>query len=670
MKKNCLFLFVLVFVAIESDAQFTRYVVRFKNKGGSPYSLSNPSVYLSQRAIERRTRYGIAIDSSDLPVTPSYISQISAIPNVTLLNVSKWLNAVTVQTSSSAATTAINALPFVQSVTGVAARTSGRSSEGRNKFELEEIFSPYLPAGRTEQLTADYFNYGTGSYNEIHLHNGEFLHNIGLRGQGMQIGMLDNGFNNYTTLRAFDSVNANGQVLGSWDFVAREANVANDGSHGMSCMSAIAANIPGQFIGTAPKAGFWLYQTEDNASEYPIEEFNWACGVERADSSGADAISSSLGYGYGFDGGIPDYPYSTLDGNTTMAAIAGDMAAKKGILVFVAAGNAGNIGWRNIITPADGDSVLAVGAVSTSGVVGSFSSYGPSGDGQVKPDIASVGVAAMVQSTSNTVITGNGTSYACPKMAGLGTCLWQGFPEYNNMKIVRVLQQSGNKATNPDDRVGYGIPDVKKAFGSLLAEFATSTSTVNGCRVTINWSSKDVGAMKYEIERKAPGETSFSKIAEVNPQAGAILANRSYQYNNDLVSGSAGLYSYRVRQIIDTASSSFTAVYIDTTTINISTGCIVTSTTNPQRIDESVSVIPNPVTGSSFTLIVETNYAVSNMPVLIYDGKGSLVMQLKETKGTGKKTIDLPAGKLLKGSYFIRVMNGSKIIGTAELLRL
>ncbi|HRF18155.1 MAG TPA: S8 family serine peptidase, partial [Chitinophagaceae bacterium] len=181
-----------------------------------------------------------------------------------------------------------------------------------------------------------------------------------------------------------------------------------------------------------------------------------------------------------------------------------------------------------------GDSVLAVGAVNTSGVVGSFSSYGPSGDGQIKPDIASVGVAAMVQSTSNTVITGNGTSYACPKMAGLGTCLWQGFPEYNNMKIVRVLQQSGSKATNPDDRIGYGIPDVKKAFGFLLTEFATSTSTVNGCRVTINWSSKDVGAMKYEIERKAPGETSFSKIAEVNPQAGTLLANRSYQYNNDL----------------------------------------------------------------------------------------------------------------------------------------
>lgn len=670
MKKTCFLFIILFFFATESKAQFTRYVVRLKNKGGSPYSLSNPSAYLSSRAIDRRNRYGIALDSTDLPVTPSYISQIAAIPDVTLLNVSRWLNAVTVQTSSAAAITAINALPFVQTVTGVAARSSSRSSEGRNKFESEEFLSPNLPTGRTEQLTADYFNYGAGSYNEIHLHNGEFLHNIGLRGQGMQIGMLDNGFNNYTNLKAFDSVNANGQVLGTWDFVAREANVANDGSHGMSCMSTIAANIPGQFIGTAPKAGFWLYQTEDNASEYPIEEFNWACGAERADSSGADVISSSLGYGYGFDGGIPDYPYNTLDGNTTMAAIAADLAAKKGLLVFVAAGNAGNSSWRNIITPADGDSVLAVGAVNTSGVVGSFSSYGPSGDGQIKPDIASVGVAAIIQSTSNTVVTGNGTSFACPKIAGLGTCLWQGFPEYNNMKIAKALQQSGSKATNPDDRVGYGIPDVKKAFGNLLTEFATSSSTVSGCRITLSWSSKDVGAMKYEIERKAPGETSFFKIAEVNPQPGSLLTNHSYQYNNDLVSGSSGLYAYRIRQIIDTTAASYSAVYIDTTTINIATGCIVTGTTNPPTLDESVSVLPNPVSGGSFTLIVETNYAVSNMPVLIYDSKGALVMQLIERKGTGRKTIELPSGKLLKGNYFIRVMNGSKIIGTTELLRL
>lgn len=130
------------------------------------------------------------------------------------------MNAVTIQTSSPASITAINALPFVQSVNGIAARITDNGRPSRNKFELEEIITD-LPPQQTGRITADYFNYGTNSYNEIHLHNGEFLHNIGLRGQGMQIAVLDNGFNNYTGLKAFDSINTNGQVLGTWDFVAR-----------------------------------------------------------------------------------------------------------------------------------------------------------------------------------------------------------------------------------------------------------------------------------------------------------------------------------------------------------------------------------------------------------------------------------------------------------------
>ncbi|MEO7984240.1 MAG: S8 family serine peptidase, partial [Bacteroidota bacterium] len=576
MKKLFPLFVCLLTITSASQAQPTRYVVKFKNKGGSPYSFSSPLAYLSQRAIDRRTKYTIAIDSTDLPVTPSYISQIKNIANVTLLNVSRWANAVTIQTSDAAAINAINTLPFVQGIAGIASRTSATDNTPLYKFSLEEIITD-LPQQRTENITADYFNYGTGSYNEIHLHNGEFLHNIGLRGQGMQIAMLDNGFNNYTALKAFDSININGQVLGTWDFVAREQNVSNDGSHGMNCLSTIAANIPGQFIGKAPKASFWLYQTEDNSSEYPVEEFNWACGAERADSSGADVISTSLGY-YDFDAPLTaaNHVYANMNGNTTIAAIAADLAAKKGLVVFAANGNEGGNPWHYLITPADGDSVVAVGAVTTTGVVGGFSSYGPSADGQIKPDIASIGVSAMIQTTSNTVGTSNGTSFACPNMAGLGTILWQGFPEFNNIKIIRALQQAGHKFTTPDDRVGYGIPNMKLAFANLLVDYATASSTVTGCRVAVSWNSKDIAAMKYEIERKAPGETVYSKIGEVNPQAGLVLANRTYQFNNDLTSGTMGNFSYRVRQVIDTAAASFYAVYIDTTNITISSACIVT----------------------------------------------------------------------------------------------
>ena len=668
MKKLLPLLLLLVATVCESQAQFTRYIIILKNKGGTPFTLSSPAAYLSQRAIDRRARYNIAIDSTDLPVTPAYITQIRNVPNVTVLNVSKWLNSVTIQTTDAAAITTINTFPFVQIVGGLAARLAAAENVSRNKFELEEIITS-LPQQRTEQVTADFFNYGTSSFNEIHVHNGEFLHNIGLRGQGMQIAMLDNGFNNYTGLKAFDSVNANGQILGTWDFVAREQNVANDGSHGMNCFSTIAANIPGQFIGKAPKASFWLYQTEDNASETPVEEFNWVCGAERADSSGADVISSSLGY-YDFDNASLNYTYSNMNGNTTISVRGADMAAKKGLIVFNAAGNEGGNSWRFIITPADGDSVVAVGAVNVAGNVGGFSSYGPSSDGQIKPDMASIGVAALVQTTSNTVGSSNGTSFACPNMAGLGTILWQAFPEYNNMKIIRTLQQAGSKFATPDDRIGYGIPNMKTAFSNLLTEYATSSSTVSGCRVSVSWSSKDVAAMKYEVERKAPGETLFTKVGELNPQAGVVLANRSYQFNNDLTSGPAGNFSYRIRQIIDTATTTFAAVYIDTTNINITSACVTTGTTNPNPAKELVMVQPNPVSGTTVTLVVETAYAINNMPVSVYDAKGSLIMQVKDAKGTGRKIIDLNISRLSKGKYYIKVLNGQKTVGTAEMIKL
>ena len=667
--KRLLFIFLLLSATtIESQAQFTRYIIKLKNKGGTSFTFATPLPYLSQRAIDRRIKYSIAIDSTDLPVTSAYITQIRNVPNVTVLNVSKWLNAITIQTNSAAAITTINALPFVQNTSGIAARTADNGIVSRNKFELEETITD-LPPQLTERVSADFFNYGTNSYNEIHLHNGEFLHNIGLRGQGMQIAVLDNGFNNYTVLKAFDSVNLNGQVLGTWDFVTREQNVSNDGSHGMNCFSTIAANIPGQFIGKAPKAAFWLYQTEDNASEYPIEEFNWVCGAERADSSGADVISTSLGY-YDFDNASLSYTYSNMNGNTTISGTGADLAAKKGLMVFAAAGNEGGNSWHFIITPADGDSVVAVGAVNAAGIIGGFSSFGPSSDGQIKPDMASVGVSALVQTTSNTVGTSNGTSFACPNMAGLGTILWQAFPEYNNMKIIRALQQGGSKFTTPDDRVGYGIPNMKLAFANLLVEYATSSSTATGCRVSINWASKDIVAMKYEIERKAPGETVFTKVGEMNPSAGLLLTNRNYQFNNDLTSGSTGNFSYRIRQIIDTAAASFYAVYIDTTNISISTACIITSTTNPIPTKELVMVQPNPVSGTTVTVVVETPYAVSNMPIAVYDAKGRLVMQLKDAKATGRKLIDLNISRLAKGKYYINVFNGQKSIGIAELLKL
>lgn len=667
MKKIYPLFLVFILLATGINAQFTRYVVKLKNKGGASFTIANPSAYLSARAIDRRTRYGIAIDSTDLPVTPSYINQIAAVPNVTVLNASKWLNSVTIQTSDANAVTTIGALPFVQSVAGIAARVSGGSvTTTRDKFAGEQTVTPINFSGR---VTADYFNYGSGSYNEIHLHNGEFLHNIGLRGQSMQIAVLDGGFLNYISLRSLDSININNQVLSTWDFVARNASVVEDNSHGMMCLSTIAANIPGQFIGKAPKASFHLYRTEDVASEYPIEEHNWVCGAERADSSGSDVISSSVGY-YDFDNATFNYAFSQMNGNTTTSVIGADLAAKKGLIVFNSAGNEGNNSWGRIITPSDGDSVVAVGAVNTAGVAGSFTSRGPSADGRVKPNLSSVGVAAMVQATNNTIGTNNGTSFACPNMAGLATCLWQAFPEFNNMRIIRAMQNAGNLAANPNETLGYGIPDMKTAFTRLLVEFATSSASISNCQVTVAWNTKDVDAMKFEIERKAPGEANYSKVGEAIPVAGNILANHSYTFVNTLTSSLTGNYSYRIRQIVDTATASFKADYIDTANVAVNSSCVTTGTNNPTLENQFVRVQPNPSSGGQVVLVVETPYAVPTMPIMVYDNKGRLIYQLKESKGSGRVNITLPGDRLPRGKYYIEVLNGNKKIGTTELIRL
>jgi serine protease AprX len=662
MKITGAVILIILFFLTKSQAQLNRYVIRFKDKGNNSFTISNPSAYLSSRAIDRRTKYGINIDSADLPVSPAYVTQIRNINNVTVLAISKWLNAIAIHTTNATAISNINALPFVQSTTAVAGREalSGRNTD--HKFTLESNTSPITISARTEATQADYYNYGAGSYNEIRLHNGEFLHNIGLRGQGMQIAMLDNGYSNFLNLKAFDSVNANNQVLGTWDFVFNEANVVNDGSHGMNCFSIIAANIPGQFIGKAPKASFWLYKTEDDNSEYPIEEFFWACGAERADSSGADLISSSLGYGYGFDGGMPNYNYTTLNGNTTMSAVAADIAAKKGMMIFVSAGNAGNTAWRQITTPSDGDSVVCVAAVNSNGAVGSFSSYGPSGDGDIKPDLASVGVATLIQSNGNTVVAGNGTSFACPNMAGLAACLWQAFPEFNNMKIIQALKQSAHKYSTPDDRVGYGIPNVKNAFSRLLCDYSSLTGVVNDCMATITWNSKDVGGMKYEIERKTATESAYIKVGETNALASNIVTNRSYSFNNSILGLPAGITSYRIRQIIDTTTVSFSAAYIDSLQIITPNDCIVTDNVN-------IQIRPNPVSNDIATLIIETPNAINNLGVLVFDIKGSLILQTKESKQPGRKTISIPIEKLQKGIYYIQIFNNGQLIGSTEMVR-
>ncbi len=462
MKKLCFLFLLFSFLCLNVSAQFTKYVVRFKDKTGTPFSINNPSQFLSAKSIERRTKQHISIDETDLPVVPRYIDSVRLSGDVIILDQSKWLNQVCIQTTDSIAIAKINSLPFVINAQPVK-RIANAQSIARNKFieEVKSIETPESPMGPTN----NFYSYGN-SYNQIHIHEGEYLHNKGFTGEGMLIAILDAGFYHYQTLPAFDSVRMNNQIMETYDFVANKISVNEEHSHGMNCFSIIAGNIPGQLVGTCPKAKFYLYRSEDIYSESPVEEQYWVAAAERADSNGVDVITTSLGYSL-FDNPVFNYTYADMNGHTTIIAKAAMLASKKGMIVLAAAGNEGNNSWHFILTPADADSIITVGAVDTLGNVGYFSSYGPSSDGRVKPTVASVGVATAISSITGTIVNGNGTSFATPNMAGLVTCLWQAFPEFTNMEIIEAVKKSSSIYNSPNDRIGYGIPNFRIAFNDL-----------------------------------------------------------------------------------------------------------------------------------------------------------------------------------------------------------
>jgi len=464
MKKFLFSLFVIA-LGFQSGikAQYTKYIIRFKDKAGTPFSLNNPTQFLSAKSIQRRTRQNISLDETDLPVTPAYIDSVRLAGVVTILNKSKWLNQVCIQTTDNIALAKINSFPFV--ISSRPLMRAQPTSVPTKKFE-ERINKTAL--SKPSQIFTDDYDYGS-SYAQIHIHEGEFLHNNGFKGEGMLMAIMDDGFYHYKTITAFDSARNNKQVIETYDFVKNEINVDEDDTHGMFCFSIIAANWPGQLVGSCPKAKFYLYRTENVSSEYPVEEQNWVAAAERADSIGVDVFSTSLGYNT-FDNSVFNHTYADMDGNTTIIARANDLAAKKGIISVVAAGNDGAAAWHFISTPADADSVVTVGAVNASGAVAGFSSYGPSSDGQIKPTVASVGVGTAFANTNNQPAFGNGTSFATPNMAGLITCLWQAFPDFTNMQVIEAVKKSSSIYSNPDDRIGYGIPNFHKAFDDLTQQ--------------------------------------------------------------------------------------------------------------------------------------------------------------------------------------------------------
>jgi len=447
-----LIILFLLFLTSSIQAVGTSYYfyVQFANKNNTPYSLSNPSTFLSAQAIARRESRAPGIDSTDLPINPNYLTQVANL-GVPVHNRSKWMNGATVLVSDSNIMSQVRALSFVTFV-----QYTGKI----------DVASPVSVSKKLVKSTVDY---GTAT-TQIDQLNGKYLHNLGYRGKDIVIGVIDAGFNNVNVNPAFDSLRLQGRLLGTKDIINPNSNIYAEDTHGANVLSTMTGNIPGQFLGTAPDASFWLIRTEYAPTEYLVETDFWCSGIEFADSVGVDVVNSSLGYTQ-FDDPTMNFTYADMNGKVSRASRAAELAAKKGIIVCNSAGNDGNKTWKYVGSPADADGIVSVGAVTSTGVPSYFSSFGPSSDNRVKPEICSMGTSASVVNTTGVPTYGNGTSYASPIMAGMMACFLQAskttYPPCDLHTLLKAVFESGSLYASPSAQMGYGIPNFETALAKL-----------------------------------------------------------------------------------------------------------------------------------------------------------------------------------------------------------
>ena len=458
--------------------------VAFRDKGEDGPAdlarrLAEAEAALEPRARARRLRARVTplVDYLDLPVHEPYVEALKA-QGLAPWGASRWFNRVAVRAPGSRLA-ALAELPFVARLEPVERGEPMRDgpasplTEGAaNRTGIERVDADYgLTASQLLQIGVP------------------ALHDSGYTGKGVLVCLLDDGFNYWNVHPALS--HARDGVLATRDFVRGTYDPTDTTAtcplsptcldHGTNTWSCIAGYAPGEYVGAAYDASFALGRTELDTSEHLVEMVYWGMGAEWADSLGADIISSSLGYNT-FDGPDPSYTYADMNGHTTIISRAAEIAARKGILVVNSAGNSGCASpatcWYYVLAPADvnGDSLIAAGSVDQSGNLAFNSSRGPTADGRVKPDLVARGVGAwVVRAHSSGFVSRSGTSFSCPLIAGLAACLMQAQPSWPPVLIIRALRLTASKATDPNNQVGYGIPD-----GAAALRWIRDTSSTPG----------------------------------------------------------------------------------------------------------------------------------------------------------------------------------------------
>jgi len=441
-----------------------RYRVEFVDKNHSAYTVCQPQDFLSERALQRRARQGVAVTRDDLPVSALYLDSLKKL-GVEVLNTSRWFNSATVRCSPEA----LEKLKQLDFVRNTPLQKEIWQNEADEKDELSENLFSFLFRLRNErEIDAKYdalARYYGEAAAQVGMMNGQALHERGFRGKGMLIAVIDGGFFKAMELSGFDNLRNSGRLREIKNFTSDMDDNTEGSSHGTNVLSILASELPGRMMGAAPDAEYVLLHSEEIATEYIVEEDNWIAAVEYADSIGADMVTSSLGYTT-FDDVSQNHSYRDLDGKTVRTSRAATMAAARGMIVCVSAGNDGDSRWKYISVPADADSVVTVGAVDRDGQYVSFSSKGYTFDGRIKPDLTAMGRETAYQNSMGVVNTGSGTSYSTPLVTGMIACLWQAFPEKGNMEIIDMVKRSASRFHEPDTLYGYGIPDFAKLIRS------------------------------------------------------------------------------------------------------------------------------------------------------------------------------------------------------------
>ncbi len=410
---------------------------------------------LSPRALEQRAKWKIDINHLDYPVHTPYIDSLRH-AGVEVCHTSRWFNGATCQMSVEKAAQ-VEQWSFVASVE--------QTREDEVPSTMYNVRCTKYDVACTKDDVRKTMDAGARTDEQLDLLNLTPLHQAGFEGQGILMAICDGGFTNANTLPCF----RHELELGHFDFTDdADPFYGNEGTHGLACLSTISA-MTDNYHGAATRAQYYLMRSEEMNSESPKEMDNLIAALEKADSLGVNIFSVSLGYFY-FDNPDWNLSHDMLDGSTTRLSLATTIAARKGMLVCVAAGNEAQSEWHKICVPADADSVLSIGAVTSTGEMSTFSSYGPSADGRVKPEVCAQGVQTALIAPDGTVVHSNGTSFAAPTIAGLAASLWSALPNENAMQIRQRIILSADRAHNPDDQqFGYGIPNAWKAY-TLYAE--------------------------------------------------------------------------------------------------------------------------------------------------------------------------------------------------------